>query len=228
MQQVRCVLVGDKGVGKTSCLITYIFNAFPSGYCPAKYDDGHAPFNVMVNGKEIQVSFSDTLVEETVKLRSLEYANADVVLICFDVTSRESFENIKTFWIKEINTYCKHIPYLLVGLKTDLRDKFYSDMDDKVIRLNNKKSNDLVFGYLRFYFNSIVIPKDVMNICCEYYYEPIPITTDEGMELIEEIKAKQYIELSAWTQEGLKNLFDQAFIEGAQKKIKKKKQCCIM
>ncbi|XP_054580844.1 rho-related GTP-binding protein RhoD isoform X1 [Eptesicus fuscus] len=55
------------------------------------------------------------------RLRPLFYPDASVLLLCFDVTSPHSFENIFTRWYPEVNHFCKEVPIILVGCKTDLR-----------------------------------------------------------------------------------------------------------
>lgn len=49
------------------------------------------------------------------------YQNADCCLLIYDITSKQSFERIKTHYIKEIKDKCKNfIKVLLLGNKKDL------------------------------------------------------------------------------------------------------------
>ena len=38
-ERVKCVLVGDGAVGKTSMVVSYATNGYPSEYQPTTYDD---------------------------------------------------------------------------------------------------------------------------------------------------------------------------------------------
>ena len=45
----------------------------------------------------------------------------DVFIVCFDVSRRASFENVRHKWYPEIKHYCPEAPSILVGMKSDLR-----------------------------------------------------------------------------------------------------------
>ncbi|NXK96145.1 RHOF protein, partial [Formicarius rufipectus] len=118
--EVKVVVVGDGGCGKTSLLVAFARGDFPEVYVPTVFERYTA--SLQVAGKTVTVQLWDTAGQEDYdRLRPLSYSDANVVLMCFDVTDRSSFENIVTKWYPEVNHFCKGVPVLLVGCKTDLR-----------------------------------------------------------------------------------------------------------
>ncbi|NXH18644.1 RHOF protein, partial [Bucco capensis] len=118
--EVKVVVVGDGGCGKTSLLVAFAKGDFPKVYVPTVFEKYTASFQV--GGKPMKIHLWDTAGQEDYdRLRPLSYSDASVVLICFDVTSPNSYDNILTKWYPEVNHFCKGVPVLLVGCKTDLR-----------------------------------------------------------------------------------------------------------
>jgi Ras-related C3 botulinum toxin substrate 1 len=119
----KCVFVGDGAVGKTSLLVSYTTNAFPSEYIPTVFDNYTA--SMMHNGKQVHLGLWDTAGQEDYdRLRPLSYPETDVFVICFSLVSHASLANAINKWYPEIRQNCPmHSPMLvLVGTKQDLRD----------------------------------------------------------------------------------------------------------
>lgn len=140
MQAIKCVVVGDGAVGKTSLLLSYTTNSFPTEYLPTVFDNYSA--NVMVDGKPINLGLWDTAGQEDYdRLRPLSYPMTDVFLIAFSVISPSSFDNAKSKWFPEIKHYCDGVPHVLVGTKVDMRD------DREInLRLSEKKLAPISFS----------------------------------------------------------------------------------
>ena len=120
MQNLKLLVAGDGAVGKSCLLIAYTTNAFPGEYVPTVFDNYSA--NVMYNGKPISLGLWDTAGQEDYdRLRPLSYPQTDIFLLCYDVSRKASLENIVSKWIPEISHHCPHTPFLVIGLKSDLR-----------------------------------------------------------------------------------------------------------
>ena len=55
-----------------------------------------------------------------------------------------------------------------------------------------------------------------------------PVTTDQGDKLARELGSVKYLECSALTQRGLKNVFDEAIIAALEPPPKPKKKCLLI
>ncbi|XP_043930130.1 rho-related GTP-binding protein RhoV [Protopterus annectens] len=119
--QIKCVLVGDGAVGKTSMIISYTTNGYPTDYEPTAFDN----FSVIVqvDGAPLRIQLCDTAGQEEFEfLRSFCYPGTDVFLVCFSVVNPSSFQNVVEKWIPEIRAKNARTPIILVGTQADLRD----------------------------------------------------------------------------------------------------------
>lgn len=118
---LRCVVVGDGAVGKTSMLISFSKGDFPDEYVPTILDQYAA--TIHVGGTPYLLELVDTAGQEDYdRLRPLSYNKADVFLVCFSVVVPSSFTNIKENWIPELKEHAAHVPFIVVGTQSDLRD----------------------------------------------------------------------------------------------------------
>ncbi|XP_037027460.1 uncharacterized protein LOC119068116 [Bradysia coprophila] len=116
--EIKCVVVGNAAVGKTSLILSYLKN---------KFDDQHVPtvsdvykFDVDVNERLVRVMLYDTAGQDALDpLRRLSYPDCNVFLLCFSVVQPESFHAIKRKWAPTFRH--TNASLLLVGTQTDLR-----------------------------------------------------------------------------------------------------------
>ncbi|OHT16513.1 Ras-related C3 botulinum toxin substrate 1 [Tritrichomonas foetus] len=85
----------------------------------------------MVEDQAINLQLWDTAGQEDYKkLRPLSYPQTDVFILCFSLVSPTSLENVQNMWVPEVKEHCPSTPYILVGMKSDLRDEFPQHADD--------------------------------------------------------------------------------------------------
>jgi small GTP-binding protein len=119
----KLILLGDGTVGKTSFFKRYFNNDFNDNYMMTIGVNDSFKF-IQIQKNVIKIKIWDTAGQE--RFRSLPrkyYQHVDGIILLYDVTSRESFNNISK-WIKDIadNSGNKVIIYL-VGNKIDLIDE---------------------------------------------------------------------------------------------------------
>ncbi|XP_033726797.1 rho-related protein racA-like [Pecten maximus] len=133
VNQLKLVVVGDGGVGKSCLLIASTTGNFPHAYVPTVF--GSWVTDIHLNGQEYHMTAWDTagqgkllqypgmfrLQEDYDRLRPLSYPGSDVIFLCFAVDNRDSFVNITEKWIPELQHHSPNVPKMLVACKTDLR-----------------------------------------------------------------------------------------------------------
>ena len=119
MKAIKCVVVGDGSVGKTSLLITYANGAYPELYIPPVLDSYSV--TIIVDNQTIKLELWDTAGQEDYdRLRPLSYPNTDVFIVCFSLDNPASLSTVRTKWCPEVYHYCPNVPIILLGTKQDL------------------------------------------------------------------------------------------------------------
>ena len=85
------------------------------------------------NGKDIEIDFWDTAGQEKHRILNKIYLkDADCVMWGYDITSRKTFDCIKTFWYDYSKENSKADLIYLLGNKIDLYE--YMDVEEKEAR----------------------------------------------------------------------------------------------
>ncbi|KAJ0422921.1 GTP-binding protein rhoC [Aspergillus carlsbadensis] len=120
----KFVVVGDGGCGKTCLLISYSQGYFPDKYVPTVFENYITQTTHRRSGKTVELALWDTAgQEEYDRLRPLSYPETDLLFVCFAIDCPASLENVVDKWYPEVLHFCPTTPIILVGLKSDLRNK---------------------------------------------------------------------------------------------------------
>ena len=123
---VKVVLLGDSGVGKT-CLITrYISETFEQNTAStngASYASKKVNYDKLK--KTITLDIWDTAGQEKYKaLTKFFYKDAAIAILVYDITQKDSFESIKSYWYEQVKENGEKTVVLgIVGNKSDLYEQ---------------------------------------------------------------------------------------------------------
>lgn len=160
---MKLVVVGDGGCGKTCMLVSYAQGKFPEIYVPTIFENYVACFQTP-NGKTIELALWDTAgQEEYDRLRPLSYPDADLIAICFAVDNLVSLQNIKDMWYPEVNHFCPGVPVLLVGTKADLQLEIDPDLPIQLATEIN------AIGYIQCLAKTMFNVKTVFNFALNHF-----------------------------------------------------------
>lgn len=120
----KIMLIGDSGVGKSSLLSKYACDKFDRSYISTIGVDFKIK-TVKHKDKIVKLQIWDTAGQERFRtITASYYRGANGIVVAFDLTDTESFENINR-WLNEIdiNSSGNKISLIIVGTKADLVSK---------------------------------------------------------------------------------------------------------
>ena len=117
----KIVLIGDTSVGKSCLLTRFADDQFTENYVTTIGVDFRFK-TMIVMDKIVKVQVWDTAGQERYRsITNAYYRGAEGILIVFDLTKKESFENIEN-WINEVTVYTgKDVVMICLGNKNDLK-----------------------------------------------------------------------------------------------------------
>jgi Ras-related protein Rab-1A len=143
---LKLLILGDMAVGKTSLINQYIEHSFEQNY--------HPTLGVNIISKDIEIEQIKSLIrlifwdiagqDKYEKTRSAYYEGCSGALLVYDLTRYDTFLNIESKWLKDIQKHVKKkCDYILIGNKMDLKeDRNVSTEDGKALA---KKVNAIDF-----------------------------------------------------------------------------------
>ena len=120
---LKYIIIGDAAVGKSNLLLRYVHGQFKPEYQLTIGVEFGAK-NIEISSKIFRIQIWDTAGQENFRsITRAYYKNSVCALVVYDISSRDSFNNVMS-WIEDCkNQSPKTIFIVLVGNKSDLDDK---------------------------------------------------------------------------------------------------------
>ena len=209
---VKCIVIGDTGVGKTRLICSYLFDQ-DGLTLRSLYQKPHTPTifaidqyivnpvvrrktHLFVDGAPVHLQVWDTFGDHE-KDRRYSFQTAHVVVLCFSIGSLSSLRHVHSKWNSEIKKYCPRAPIILVGTQLDRRH-----------------SDPSLFNQT---FHQVTTLSDFLNnsikgILCKSNKTSFvkSIAPEVGRNASREINASAYLETSVVTKYGVNEVFESA------------------
>ena len=120
---IKYIIVGNAYVGKSNIIYRFVENKFSENY-KATINLDFSYKNMKINDKIFRIQLWDTAGQEEFQSISRGYYKSGAcALVVYDITDRETFNNVSS-WVEECkNNGPSTITLVLVGNKIDLEDK---------------------------------------------------------------------------------------------------------
>jgi len=121
--QLKLLIIGEGGVGKTSILQRFIENTFEKGLTSTIGIDFRSK-RIEIDKEEVELQIWDTAGQERFfAITKSYYRGSDGIFLTFDISSESSFKNIEK-WIGAVQAKIdENVPIFLLGNKKDLIDR---------------------------------------------------------------------------------------------------------
>jgi len=117
---IKLLLIGDSGVGKSCLLLRFSDDSFTTSFITTIGIDFKIK-TIELDGKRIKLQIWDTAGQERFRtITTAYYRGAMGILLVYDVTDEQSFQNIRN-WIRNIDQHAaENVDKILVGNKCDM------------------------------------------------------------------------------------------------------------
>ena len=142
--QVKTVLLGESGVGKSCIILRYINGIFSSTHSSTILSTFSSKKIKFDENTLITLNIWDTAGQEKFRaITKINYQDAAVIILVFDLTNKTSFNVIKDYWYPQVKENApENVILVLVAAKCDLENRYEVDLNEAE---NYAKEIDAIF-----------------------------------------------------------------------------------
>lgn len=120
----KLILIGDAAVGKTTLRKQFMGEGYQSSYLMTLGADFAAKNVTTSSGVDITLQIWDVAGDKKFSsMRKAYYNNTSGVMVVFDLTKPETFQNVPTWMNDYLQFYPELLPTIIIGNKYDLVNK---------------------------------------------------------------------------------------------------------
>ena len=140
----KLIFLGDQYVGKSCIINSFVNDTFTKEYIATIGLDLQNKEDYQIDNQDIHLSLYDMSgLEKYRALIPLYIKNADIILLVYDVTSKDSFIHLSN-WLESLtNVKKEEVIFAVVGNKTDLDDRREVNSNEGE---NYAKEHDFIFA----------------------------------------------------------------------------------
>ncbi len=145
-REVKAILIGETGVGKTNLINTSLGKPFDDNE-KSTYTSNFVQLKFKIDNNKYIIDLWDTAGQEKFRgTTKLFFKSSRIVIFVYDITNKRSFEELDNYWIKEVEEHLgDKAVYGIVGNKKDLdKEKEISEETVKQFADSKKMAFKLV------------------------------------------------------------------------------------
>ena len=142
VNQIKLILLGETGVGKTSILQRFVNDEFVDK-SPSSIGIDYNFKKMKYNNKTYQIQIFDTAGQERFKSLIKSYYNMGKgYLIVFDLSNNDSLNALKD-WIEDVKENVEDPKFIILGNKDDLQKS--KKLSDDIIKKQLENYKDVIY-----------------------------------------------------------------------------------
>lgn len=119
--EIRIVVAGDRGTGKSSLILLAVSETLPDKVPPV-LSLSRLPDDMYPDKVPITIIDTSSSVDQRNKVGE-ELKKADAVVLTYACDRPETLDRLSTYWLPELRRLEVKVPVIVVGCKLDLRDE---------------------------------------------------------------------------------------------------------